>query len=139
MPVLSEDILKTREDMVQFYTGLPNFALLLVLFNLLKEGATHTSRNSLTAFQEMVIFLMRLRLNTPLQDLAYRFHVSQSRVSRIVSKWLDVAYVPLARAVQWPDQETLRATMPMTFRKSFGVKPVIKLAPDRTRMQAPLP
>ncbi|XP_072146248.1 uncharacterized protein [Dermacentor andersoni] len=122
MHVLSEDILKTREDMVQFYTGLPNFALLFVLFNLLKEGATHTSRNSLTAFQEMVIFLMRLRLNTPLQDLAYRFHVSQSTVSRNVNKWLDVAYVRLSRAVQWPDRETLRATMPMTFRKSFGVE-----------------
>ncbi|XP_065302248.1 uncharacterized protein [Dermacentor albipictus] len=122
MHVLSEDILKTREDMVQFYTGLPNFALLLVLFNLLEEGATHTSRNSLTAFQEMVIFLMRLRLNTPLQDLAYRFHVSQSTVSRNVNKWLDVAYVQLSRAVQWPDRETLRATMPMTFRKSFGVE-----------------
>ncbi|XP_075534621.1 uncharacterized protein LOC142568636 [Dermacentor variabilis] len=113
MHLLSEDILKTREDMVQFYTGLPNFALLLVLFNLLKEGTTHTSRNSLTAFQEMLLIGVLV---------ICRFHVSQSTVSRIVNKWLDVAYVRLSRAVQWPDRETLRATMPMTFRKSFGVE-----------------
>jgi len=31
---------------------------------------------------------MKLRLNTPLQDLAYRFVVSVSTISRIFSHWI---------------------------------------------------
>ncbi|KAL3219053.1 hypothetical protein MRX96_050569 [Rhipicephalus microplus] len=49
-------------------------------------------RNSVTQFQEMLIFLMRLRLNPFLQDSAYRFRVSQSTVSRSVNKWLDATF-----------------------------------------------
>lgn len=40
-------------------------------------------------FQEVGAFLIHLRLNTPLQDLAYRFHISQPTMSRVVDKWLD--------------------------------------------------
>nr|XP_054919818.1 uncharacterized protein LOC126516758 [Dermacentor andersoni] len=74
----------------------------------LKEGMARTNRNSLTLFQEMLIFLIRLRLNVPLQDLAYRFNVSQSTVSRVVNKWIDVAFVRLSRAVKWPEPEELQ-------------------------------
>ena len=45
---------------------------------------------SLDRFQEFVIVLMKLRLNMPLQDLAYRFMVSHSTVSWIFSSWLVV-------------------------------------------------
>lgn len=71
--MLTEDCLRENEDMLQFYTGLPNFSLLIALLEVLKEGMARTNRNSLTLFQEMLIFLIRLRLNVPLQDLAYRY------------------------------------------------------------------
>ncbi|XP_037560376.1 uncharacterized protein LOC119437417 [Dermacentor silvarum] len=70
--LLTEDVLRQKEDMLQFYTGLPSFPISYVLFELLKGSVSHNSRNCLTQFQEMLIFLMRLRLNLPLQDLAYR-------------------------------------------------------------------
>ncbi|KAL1473040.1 hypothetical protein MTO96_038970, partial [Rhipicephalus appendiculatus] len=63
--MITEDCLKENEDMLQLYTG---------LLEVLKVGMTRTSRNSLTLFQEMLIFLIRLRLNVPMQDLAYRFN-----------------------------------------------------------------
>lgn len=120
--LLTEDGLRKEEDKVQFYTVLPSFTILISLFKVLKGSVSHNSRNSLTQFQEMLIFLMRLRLNLPLQDLAYRFLVSQSTVSRIVNKWLDAAFVRLSLAVKWPDRHCLRSTMPMAFRKSFGTQ-----------------
>ncbi|KAL1439516.1 hypothetical protein MTO96_010156 [Rhipicephalus appendiculatus] len=70
--LLTEDGLRKEEDKVQFYTGLPSFTILIALFEVLKGSVSHNSRNSLTQFQEMLIFLMRLRLNLPPQDLAYR-------------------------------------------------------------------
>ncbi|CAH3122123.1 unnamed protein product [Porites lobata] len=57
----------------------------------------HVTRktHSLSRFQEFVMVLMKLRLNVPFQDLAYRFMVS----------------VP-----------TLWKTMPMCFQHAFGRK-----------------
>ncbi|XP_049524116.1 uncharacterized protein LOC119453449 [Dermacentor silvarum] len=114
--MLTEDCLRENEDMLQFYTGLSNFSLLMALLEVLKEGMARTNRNSLTLFQEMLIFLIRLRLNVPLQDLAYRFNVSQSTASTVVNTWIDVAFVRLSRAVKWPESEELQRTMPMAFR-----------------------
>ncbi|KAL3192825.1 hypothetical protein MRX96_058683 [Rhipicephalus microplus] len=68
--ILSEECLKEKPDMLQFYTGMPNFNLLWALFLVLERGISHTSLNCLTKFQEMLAFLICLRLNVPLQDLA---------------------------------------------------------------------
>ncbi|KAH8027494.1 hypothetical protein HPB51_007027 [Rhipicephalus microplus] len=70
--ILSEECLKEKPDMLQFYTGMPNFILLWALFLVLERGISHTSLNCLTKFQEMFVFLICLRLNVSLQDLAYR-------------------------------------------------------------------
>lgn len=63
--LLTEDCLKDNEDMLQFYAGLPNFSVLMGLLEVQKEGMGRTSRNSLTLFQEMLIFLIWLHLNVP--------------------------------------------------------------------------
>ena len=36
---------------------------------------------------------MKLRLNLGDQDIAFRFDVNQSTVSRCFSKWIDVMYI----------------------------------------------
>lgn len=77
------------EDKVQFYTGLPSFGVLKAVFNFV---APDVSRNSLllTKFQGFALTLMKLKLNMPMQDLAYRFHVSVSTVSRTIFAWMVV-------------------------------------------------
>ncbi|XP_040064821.1 uncharacterized protein LOC120838815 [Ixodes scapularis] len=94
---LDEDAFQENKDMVPFYTGLPNFAILLAVFQLIQRRVSHNDRNCLTKFQEMIVFLIRLRLNTPLQDLAYRFQVSQPTISRIVDRWLEAAFTSMAQ------------------------------------------
>ena len=73
---------------VRFYTGLPSYEVLMVVF---EHVSSHVSRKTqnLSRFQEFVMVLIKLRLNVPLQDLAYRFVVSVTTVSRIShSGWL---------------------------------------------------
>ena len=48
--------------------------------------------SSLTKFKQFCMVLMKLRLNVSDQDLAYRFNVSQSLVSKNWRKWIDVMY-----------------------------------------------
>ena len=66
---------------VNFYTGLPSFHILNIIFHQIEPFVTRKSQN-LSAFQEFIMALMKLKLNMPLADLAYRFNVSVPTVSR---------------------------------------------------------
>ena len=65
---------------------------------------------------------MKLKLDMPLKDLAFRFGVSLSTVSRVFSSWMIVLDVRLSPLVSWPDREDLWRTMPQCFQDSFGKK-----------------
>ena len=58
------------DDKVLFYTGLPSREILMVV---LEHVSPFVARKTLSlgCFQEFVMVLMKLRLNVPLQDLAY--------------------------------------------------------------------
>ena len=109
---------------VSFYTGLPTYEVLEATF-------IHVSRffkrqtQCLTLFQEMTMVLMKLRLNVPHQDLAYRFGVSQSTVSRTFAHWLFIMGVRLSPLIRWPQREELWRTMPQCFKFSFGTKTTV--------------
>lgn len=118
---------KGDDEKVSFYTGLPSFVMLMGVFNMLEAHIQHSSQNSLEKFEEMMVFLMRLRLYLPLQDLAYRFHVSASTVSRVFEKWLNVCYDRLSPLIRWPTTDQLTKTMPVVFRENFGTKVTVIL------------
>ena len=104
-------------EKVLYYTGLGSmelFSTLLTYVNpYLKE------RSSLTKFQQLLLSLMRLRLNLSGQDLGYRFHVHQSTISRVFEFVIGVLYCKLKPLIRWPDRDALRKTMPMVFRKHY--------------------
>ena len=108
-------------EKVRFYTGLPSYDVLMIVF---EHVAPHVSRRPtvLDSFQEFVMVLFKLRLNVPFQDLAYRFNVSLSSVSRIFTSWITVMDARLSCFIKWPDREQLWKTMPMCFQYTFGRK-----------------
>ena len=77
---------------------------------------------TLDPFQEFIIVLIKLQLNVPFQDLAYRFLVSVATVSRIFWAWIIAMDYRLCQLVYWPERENLWKTMPMCFRYAFGNK-----------------
>ena len=82
-----------------------NFVLLTHVFNLVATHIKHTSTNVLPQFLEFIITLMKLKLNCPFQDLAYRFWISISTVSRIFDKWIDIMSTRLQFLIVWPERE----------------------------------
>ena len=118
--IISEDSLKSDDKMVKYYTGLPSYVLFKAIFDLITVGLPQNFFNgSCSAFQQVCMVLMNLRLNLGDQDLAYRFGVNQSTVSRYFHKWLDVMYTKLSCLVFWPERGELLKTMPSEFRKHF--------------------
>ena len=70
-------------------------------------------------FDMQMIFLVNIRLNLLEEVIACRFGIHQSTVSRIFHWVLDILAIKTAPLLKWPDRETLRLTMPMSFRKFF--------------------
>ena len=119
-----EDWFTSDDEKVNFYTGLPGFDILKVVF---RHVSPHVGRKSmtLTKFQEFSMTLMKLKLNVPMQDLAYRFSVSRPSVCIIFSAWMIVMEARLAPVISWPEREDLWRTMPQCFQFSFGKKATV--------------
>ena len=112
------------DDKVCFYTGLPSMEVLMVVFDHVSPHVTPQTQ-SLDRFQEFMIVLMKLRLNAPLQDLAYRFLVSVSTISRVFYHWIVVMDSRLFRFVYWPNRDQLWKTVPQCFQYAFGKKTTV--------------
>ena len=115
----TEDYFKDSDDKTRFYTGLPDFHLLTRTFEFVSPYVTRRTK-TLSLFQEFVMVLIKLRLNVPILDLAYRFEVSLSTVSRVFKAWMEVLDVRLSPLISWPEREELWRTMPRCFQYSFG-------------------
>ena len=74
-----------------------------------------------------VLFFMKIRLNLFEEDLAYRFDVHRTTVSRVFRWILNLLAVKTNDLIVWPDRDTLRLTMPTVFRKFFRQCCVIAL------------
>ena len=107
------------EKTLKFYTGLPNSQVFELIFAATSESVYHDKRNKLTKRQELFMVLMRLRLGLLEDDLAFRFDIDQSNISRILTKWLSVMSQRLSFLVAWPDRDQLRKTMPSCFLENF--------------------
>ena len=117
---LTEDSLMSSKSKVKFYTGLPSYSVLKAVFNFVSLHMPPPYRDStLPKFQQFLMFLLKLRLNLFDQDLAYRFGVSQSTVSRNFRKWVDVCYVRLKPLIKWPEKKELMETLPQDFKQDF--------------------
>ena len=118
--LFDEPYFKGDDSKVKFYPGLPSFEILKATFEFVKPRVK--SKSLLSAFQEFVLTLMKLRLNVPLQDLAYRFGVSLSTISRTFSAWMINLDNRLSFLISWPEREDLWNTMPQCFQYAFGTK-----------------
>lgn len=120
---LHEQFFIDKNDRVSYYTGLPNYLSLKCMFDkLVSSYIPDSSLSKISKFQKFVMTLMRLRLNVQVQDLSYRFGISTTNVSSTFKTVLHVLYISLKRFIVWPEREQLRKTMPLSFRKHFGLK-----------------
>ena len=91
---------------------------------------------SLTPLNEYFLTLCRLRAGLKEQDLAYRFGISQSTVSRIVTTWLDFMFHKFKEIPIWPHRQVVDYFMPDCFRSLY---PQTRCVIDATELFIEMP
>ena len=132
-----------------FYTGFPSYNSLKACFCFLgpavnqlnywdpgkaRLATSHNSPSSVTKkgrtrtlppLEEFFLVLVRLRLGLFEQDLADRFGISSSTVSRICRTWLTFLYLKFKEIPLWPPKEVVQGSMPSCFREAYPTTRVI--------------
>lgn len=80
--------------------------------------------------------LVRLRLGLPELDLAQRFNISQSSVSRITMTWINLIYHNLKSLERFPPFHIVRKYMPEPFKIEY---PNTRLIIDATEFSVERP
>ena len=104
--MLTEEAFEKNDQKVCFYTGLPTWDILQKLLKYIEPCFATTSRSLLSPFQQLLLTLMRLRLNLSGVDLGFRFNIHRSTVSRIFSQVIDILYYRLKPLIYWPDRDS---------------------------------
>ncbi|XP_047226025.1 uncharacterized protein LOC124871076 isoform X2 [Girardinichthys multiradiatus] len=116
---LSENAFRNDAEKVKFYTGLPNYFVLETVMWLLAPHMDGMKNIKLSKFQQLLLTLMRLRLDLRNQDLAYRFGVKVGTVARTVHRMVNIMSSTLVpTAVFWPSRAELRKNLPAALQTS---------------------
>lgn len=118
--VLDEESFKNNDTKTKYFTGLTNSKLLFLIHKTVSLYLTKHHNSALPTFQQLLLTLMKLRLNLPFKYLSYRFGVSPATASTTFYKCLDVLYSLFQNLVFWPDREVLRKNIPDCFKQYFG-------------------
>lgn len=120
------------DNLVRLYTGFSSYVILLAFFEFLgpsvhelnywgsKVGERKRNRpTKLNPLNQLCLTLMKLKLNSPVQDLAFRFMVSKSLVSKYVITWICFLYQHM-KEIEWmPSVEQVTGTLPCSFRDKY--------------------
>lgn len=117
---LTEASFRNDPEKVRFYTGLPNYFVFETVMLLLMPHMKGDKNAKLSKFQQLLLTLMRLRLDLKNQDLAYRFGVKVATVTRTVHRIINVMFTTLVpTAVFWPSRAELRKNLPAALRCTY--------------------
>jgi len=124
-----------RDDdrLFSFYTGFKSYVVFLAFFqflgpavNKLNYWGTSTKPRQrkcitkLSPMDQLVMTLMKLRLNLKVLDLSFRFGVSPTSVSRYITTWICFLYHHLKEVDWMPSVQQVCGTLPPAFRERFA-------------------
>ena len=97
--------IKHDDSLISFYTGFSSYAIFLAFFQFLgpavnklhcwgmSSGTRKRHRSTkLAPIDQLLMTLVKLRLNLKVKDLAFRFGVSPAGVSRYITTWICFLY-----------------------------------------------
>ncbi|XP_041366779.1 uncharacterized protein LOC121381519 [Gigantopelta aegis] len=68
---------------------------------------------------QLLLVLMKLKLNLTNRDLALRFNICPTQVSKILGQCLPIFAKKLKFLIQWPDKNTILKNLPNAFKRNY--------------------
>ena len=133
-------------QLLNFYTGFSDYETFQAAFRSIEPNAETMIRwgqvqrhkeiqselqgdvfrnESLPLLDQFFLFLCRVKVGLFEQDLAVRFNVSLSTVSRIFITWANFLYFALGSLLIWPPQSVIQQQMPECFKITYPKTRVI--------------
>ena len=137
-----------RNDDINFYSGIPKIPVYKELKEFIEpyvrqlwRGAKYTStkikrkcrstpslfgpQRKLSSDDQFLLMSMKIRLNTPMHDLANRFGVSITTCSRVFTSWTKASAIVLRSFVFVPDQGIINVIKPSRFSSIRNLNMII--------------
>lgn len=117
LPRFSYTSIKGDEEQLLFLTGLHSF-----VFDWLDSQVSAKIEGvlpELTSRDHLLMILMKLKLGLCDTDLAYRFAIQESSVTRICQTWIPSLAAVLRPLVAWPRADIVSQSRPSIFRGKF--------------------
>jgi len=119
--------LEGDDSLIHYYTEFPSFRVFRAFYAFLGPSVDQltywgtdepkVSRTKLCPMDQLLMTLMRLRLNLDEQDLAVRIGLSQPTASKYFITWVSFLYRHLSEIDWWPSQESVFSTSPVPFKE----------------------
>ncbi|XP_012563808.3 uncharacterized protein LOC105848303 [Hydra vulgaris] len=140
------DRFKHNQAHFEFYTGFESYNLFKVLLEYLEPAASkliywgsNTDLDKTTDFNcnkkgrvrimssesELFLVLTRFRLGLLIEDMALRFDISSSHVSRIIVTWTDFLHSQMRMLPIWATKQTVKEKNPKCFKEKYESTRVI--------------
>ena len=132
------DNIKETDDLVRFYTGFSDYVTLVTFYEQVLESDAKVMRQwdgrrckdvcgeikhgpccKLPLLEQLFMTLVRLRLGLYETDLAVRFGVSQSTISRITTTWINLMYHSFKGIEHFPPWHIVKKYMPEIFKNNY--------------------
>lgn len=113
-------------DKVAYYTGLPNEQAFVWVVSVFARSAQCVPSQGLSQEDQVLLVLMRLRLDIHLCFLADLFEIGKNSASKLFETVLTVLVAELKGLIVWPDEIAFNAWLPESFRTKFSRVRVIR-------------
>ena len=133
-PRLKIEDFSSNDAAIRFYTYFESYEHFMICFQFLGDAVNHLNyqgqhcssntirtktQRTLSPKNEFFLTLCRLRCNLLVADLAYRFQVSHSTISRIFTTWVNFLYHKFKEIPIWPSKSQVQSSMPTQFRQLY--------------------
>ena len=109
--------MKGNDQAATYLTGL-TWNVFKIICDFITPSLKEPIKN-LPVRNQILMVLVRLRLNLPFEYLSYQTGISQSTVNATFQKIIDLMYAKLGFLVCWPDRDHIRKTLPPVFKQNF--------------------
>lgn len=134
---ISCEAIKFNNTKTHYYTGLPSYKHFELCLAFIKQYMKIHGKNVLASEDQLLLTLMKLRLNLDYTDISYRFRISISTASANFKTTIHITYMRFKSIIVWPERAVLLKTMPKCFKESFHGKTAVIIDCFEIRCETP--